>query len=102
MIHCLIPARGGSKRLKGKNIYPLKGKPLIQWTIDAALKSKYINTDNLYISTEDLKIKDACPKVRVIDRPESLSGDEIWTQPVVDHFTQTINAKSDDIIFERI
>jgi len=98
MIHCLIPARGGSKRLKGKNIYPLKGKPLIHWTIDAALKSKYINKNNLYISTEDQKIKDVCAGFNIIDRPPELAGDDVWTQPVVDHFTQSIKSQDDDII----
>ena len=39
----IIPARGGSKRLPRKNILDLCGKPLIVHTIEAALKSKYIN-----------------------------------------------------------
>ena len=38
----IIPARGGSKRLKNKNIYPLKGKPIIQYTIDACKASEYV------------------------------------------------------------
>ena len=38
----IIPARGGSKRLPGKNILNLVKKPLIAWTIEAALDSKYI------------------------------------------------------------
>ena len=38
----IIPARGGSKKLPGKNIIKLSGKPLISWTIEASLKSKYI------------------------------------------------------------
>ena len=40
----LIPARGGSKRLPGKNIKQLNGKPLIAYTIEASLNSKYIDT----------------------------------------------------------
>ena len=39
----IIPARGGSKRLPRKNILALCGKPLISWSIEAALKSKYIS-----------------------------------------------------------
>ena len=46
----LIPARGGSKRLPGKNILNLAGKPLISWTIEAALGSKYI--DEVVVSIE--------------------------------------------------
>ncbi|TOB97655.1 CMP-N-acetlyneuraminic acid synthetase, partial [Vibrio parahaemolyticus] len=39
----VIPARGGSKRLPGKNTKQLGGKPLIAWSIEAAKKSKYID-----------------------------------------------------------
>lgn len=42
-ILCIIPARGGSKGLPGKNIKTLIDKPLIAWTIDAAKKSRYID-----------------------------------------------------------
>ena len=52
----IIPARGGSKRLPGKNILDLAGKPLIAWTIEAALNSKYI--DKIVVSTDDEKILD--------------------------------------------
>ncbi|HIL98427.1 MAG TPA: acylneuraminate cytidylyltransferase family protein, partial [Pseudomonadales bacterium] len=40
----LIPARGGSKRLPGKNLRPFQGKPLIGWAIEAALKSTTIDS----------------------------------------------------------
>ena len=70
----IIPARGGSKRLKNKNIYPLYNKPLIMWTIEAALKSKYLDKTTLYVSTESKAIKgtvaDSC---QIIDRPNKLA-----------------------------
>lgn len=47
----LIPARGGSKGVPGKNILPIGGRPLIQWTIDAAKASRYI--DRLVLSSDD-------------------------------------------------
>lgn len=47
----LITARGGSKGVPGKNILPVGGKPLIQWTIDAARASRYI--DRLILSSDD-------------------------------------------------
>lgn len=50
----IIPARGGSKGLPGKNIKLLNGKPLIAYTIEAALKSKYI--DKVFVSTDDEEI----------------------------------------------
>lgn len=49
-ILAIIPARGGSKGLPGKNIRPLLGKPLIGWTIEQAKSSKYI--DEIFISTD--------------------------------------------------
>ena len=42
-ILAIIPARGGSKGLPRKNILPLLGKPLIAWTIEQALASKYLD-----------------------------------------------------------
>lgn len=50
----LVVARGGSKGLPGKNILPIQGKPLIQWTIDAARQSRYI--DRLVLSSDDDQI----------------------------------------------
>ncbi|MGV8934732.1 MAG: cytidylyltransferase domain-containing protein [Gallionellaceae bacterium] len=50
----LIPARGGSKGLPGKNIRKFCGKPLIAWTIEAALGSKYI--DRVVLSSDDDEI----------------------------------------------
>lgn len=50
----LVVARGGSKGLPGKNILPIQGKPLIQWTIDAARQSRYI--DRLILSSDDEEI----------------------------------------------
>lgn len=47
----LIPAKGGSVRVARKNLRPLGGKPLLQWTIDAALRSECL--DRLVVSTED-------------------------------------------------
>ena len=47
----LVPARGGSKRLPGKNIRPLSGKPLIAWTIIAANQANGI--DRIIVSTDD-------------------------------------------------
>ena len=51
----VIPARGGSKGILGKNIKLLSGKPLIAWTIDAAKQAQCI--DRIIVSTDDPKIK---------------------------------------------
>ncbi|PKD16750.1 acylneuraminate cytidylyltransferase [Salegentibacter salinarum] len=53
-IIAVIPARGGSKRIPKKNILEINGKPMLAWTIEAALKSKYIN--EVLVSTDDEEI----------------------------------------------
>ena len=53
-IIAIIPARGGSKRLKNKNIFPFNGKPLIAYAIDACKKSSFIN--QVYVSSDDNEI----------------------------------------------
>ncbi len=50
----IIPARGGSKRLKGKNIYPLFGKPLLAFTIEALKECSFV--DAIYVSSDDDEI----------------------------------------------
>lgn len=52
----VIPARGGSKRLPGKNLMILGGKPLIAWTIEAALQSKSVN--RVVVTTDSQRIAD--------------------------------------------
>ncbi|AOY75659.1 cytidylyltransferase domain-containing protein [Clostridium formicaceticum] len=84
-ILCIIPARGGSKGVKRKNIKPLRGKPLIGWTIDEAKKSKYI--DRIIVSTEDEEIRRVSEKldVEVLIRPEELAQDHTPSIDVVFH-----------------
>ena len=75
-ILAIIPARGGSKGLPGKNVKPLLGKPLIGWTIEQALTSKYI--DEIFVSTDSREIADVAETfgVQVPDlRPEELAND---------------------------
>jgi len=54
LIYVIIPARGGSKRLPRKNIYPVLGRPMIQYAIRAASGSKYVNV--VFVSSEDDEI----------------------------------------------
>jgi len=81
----IIPARGGSKRLPRKNILDLAGKPLIAWTIEAALKSKYI--DKVVVSSDDDEIL-AISKdyhANTLERPEYLASDTATTFDAVKH-----------------
>ena len=84
-ILCIIPARGGSKGLVGKNTRPLLNKPLLGWTIEAAKKSKYI--DRIVVSTDDEHIKKVSKEyaAEIINRPASLATDHSSTMEVIAH-----------------
>lgn len=71
-----IPAKGISRRISRKNIKMMAGKPMMTWTIEASLKSKYIN--RTFVSTEDKEIKEIALKAgaEVIDRPVEFSQGE--------------------------
>ena len=82
----IITARGGSKSLPGKNIKILAGKPLIAWTIEAALKSKYL--DRVLVSTDDKNIAAIAKKYGAevpFLRPKKLATDKTPTVPVLLH-----------------
>ena len=57
----IIPARSGSKRIKDKNIKNFYGKPIIYYSINAAIKSKLFHT--IHVSTDSLKIKKNIRKI---------------------------------------
>ncbi|MGS3174631.1 acylneuraminate cytidylyltransferase family protein [Aeromonas enteropelogenes] len=88
----IIPARGGSKRLPGKNIKPLAGKPLIRWTTQAALASGAF--DMVIVSTDSQAIADiAMQDSGVIFpglRPTELAGDTATTSDVISHVVQWV------------
>jgi len=82
----IIPARGGSKRIPRKNIKPFAGKPMIAWSIEAALASGCF--DRIIVSTDDAEIADVAlahgAEVPFM-RPSELSDDHTGTIPVVAH-----------------
>jgi CMP-N-acetylneuraminic acid synthetase len=73
----IISARGGSKRLKNKNILPVFGKPMIYWSIQAAKKSKYVK--DIFVSSESGKILNICGKygIKLIKRKKKLAKDYV-------------------------
>jgi len=81
----IIPARGGSKRLPRKNVEDLCGKPLIAWSIEAGLKSKYI--DKVVVSSDDEEILNTASKLRIdtIKRPDILASDTATSFDVIKH-----------------
>jgi CMP-N,N'-diacetyllegionaminic acid synthase len=84
-IIAIIPARGQSKRLPKKNILNFNGKPLIAWTIEAALQSKYI--DKVIVSSEDNKILQISKEygADIIKRPNHLADDTSITFEALEH-----------------
>jgi len=94
----IIPARGNSKRLPGKNIIPLSGLPLIAHSIQYAQAQACI--DDVYVSTNDQEIKKVALAhgAKVIDRPEEISGDYEPTHTAVKHVLQTISHKVDNVV----
>ncbi|GER94597.1 acylneuraminate cytidylyltransferase family protein [hot springs metagenome] len=95
-ILAIIPARGGSKGLPRKNIKLLLGKPLIAWTIEQALNSKYI--DRLIVSTEDEEIAEISQKYGAeipFLRPKELAQDDTPTIDVIDHVIMKLNQQYD-------
>ena len=89
----LIPARMGSKRLVGKSLLPLLGKPLIAWSIEAGIKSEYI--DQVVVSSENEEIRNTARQYGVdivIDRPANLSTDEATTASVVEHAINSLES----------
>lgn len=82
----LIPARGGSKGIPYKNIVKVNGKPLIQYTIDEALHSNFL--DRIVVSTDDEKIAEISKKCGAevpFLRPKQLADDNAKTIDVLLH-----------------
>ena len=89
-ILAIIPARGGSKGIPGKNIKLLAGKSLITYSIEAAIKSKYVN--KVIVSTDDEEIEHISKKygAEVIKRPNELAQDDSPTIDAVFHVINTL------------
>lgn len=94
----IIPARGGSKRLPGKNILPLVGKPLLAHSIEYA--KKHIFVDEVFVTTDDAEIKKVALQfgANVIDRPVSISGDFEPTITSLQHVLEEIEEKVENVV----
>lgn len=89
MTICIIPARGGSKRIPRKNIKDFNGKPMIQWSIEAAIASNVF--DNIIVSTDDDEIAEIASSIGAwvpFSRPKKLSDDFTNTTDVIAHATK--------------
>lgn len=96
---CIIPARGGSKRLPGKNVRSFHGRPMIAWSIDAARRSDLF--ERVVVSTDD----DAIAEVATTEgaevpfrRAPELSDDHTPTNPVVADATARLGLSDDTAV----
>ena len=101
-ILAIIPARGGSKGIKNKNLKKINGKSLVNLSIECLKKVSFI--DNIVVSTDSVKILQESKKFGVdtpLKRPKNLSGDLIGDLPVLTHAlkqTEKIYKKKYNII----
>lgn len=102
-ILAIIPARGGSKGIPGKNIKPLGGRPLIAWTIDAAKSSKHIT--RTIVSTDDEQIANIArehgaevPFLRPAEISGDLATDVEFLTHTLDHLKETEGYEPDIVL----
>lgn len=99
MIIAIIPARGGSKRIKNKNIKDFCGKPIISYAIKLALESNIF--DKVFVSTDNKNISDLSIKygasIKSL-RPKYLSNDFSTTIDVIKYEIQNLNINNNDIV----
>ncbi len=99
-ILAIITARAGSKRIKNKNMRLLHGKPLIQWTIDAALESKVIT--HICVTTDDQNIlglaDGSSEKIKFFNRPQELADDTASSMDVLLNAMQQYDESFDAVL----
>ena len=91
---CVIPARGGSKRIPSKNLKPFCGKPMIAWSIEAAQAADLF--DEILVSTDAPVIAEAARTAGAsvpFMRPPELADDHTPTAPVMRHAVETFAAE---------
>lgn len=95
----VIPARGGSTRVPRKNVADVAGKPLVAWSIEAALGSTFLGPDRVHVSTDDDEIADVASAfgARVIRRPAELAANDTWTEPVIQHAVLEVERGGDPV-----
>lgn len=86
---CVIPARGGSKRLPNKNLMPIAGRPMLAYSLIHARESDLIDT--VIVSTDDIDIADLAREygADVVMRPAEISGDAATSESALLHALDT-------------
>lgn len=96
---CIIPARGGSKGIPGKNILEIAGKPLLAWSIESALKSETLN-HHVYVTSDSADILAVAEKygAQPISRPDTISGDQASSESALIHAYDEIKKRTSEVI----
>lgn len=91
----VIPARGGSKSIPGKNIRPLGGKPLLAWSIEVAQQVSEI--DRIIVSTDNVQIGAVCRLhgAEVYARPEHLATDDALVIDALKDLIETLKTEGE-------
>jgi len=91
---CIIPARGGSKRIPKKNIKPFCGKPLIAYSIETAKKSELF--EKIVVSTDSEEIAEVSQKygAEILYRPKELADDYAGSTEVFEHAINELNKEN--------
>ena len=89
----IIPARGGSKGLPGKNIRLLNGKPMVGWVIEAALAEMSLDRVIVSTDTDDIAAVARAHGAEVIMRPPEISGDLAPIEDALRHVVNTIESQ---------
>jgi CMP-N,N'-diacetyllegionaminic acid synthase len=98
-ILAVIPARGGSRGVPGKNIRMLCGKPLIAWTIEAAINSQSVG--RIIVSTNDPQIASVSREygAEVLERPAEISGDQSASEDALIHAINSLDTRPEAMVF---
>ena len=82
---CIVPARGGSTRIPGKNIIDFHGKPIMAWPLEVLVKSPLV--DEVFVSSDSKEILRVASQLgtQTISRPADLSDNFVGIIPVVQH-----------------
>tara|TARA_B100001057_G_scaffold364698_2_gene367638 strand:- start:2477 stop:3226 length:750 start_codon:yes stop_codon:yes gene_type:complete len=92
----IIPARGGSKEIKNKNLIKINNKPLVSYSIEAAKNSKYVN--KVVVSTDNKKIMSISKKfgAEIVVRPRHLTTDKASIEDAVMHTLKKLKDENYD------
>lgn len=97
----IVPARGGSKGVPNKNIRRLAGKPLLAWSIEAALAAELV--DRVVVSTDSPRIAEVAfvAGAEIVMRPAELATDQALTDPVLVHAIDRLREASGPTVYTR-